>query len=389
MALTFDDYIAILKTGVYQPFARLSFLRPVDESVYFEYTSEILDGSLTIQKENGVRRTINLTLKNENGQFTPHKDGLWVNSKFFVELGIKDTNGELFLFPQGVFVLRNPSMVSLSNSNTITIDGIDKFALLNGTLGGTLDGTYQVPILTDVHTAIRNILSTNIDAALTVKIDPKAPLLSSINLVPVNPYTIIKEVGANLGDILLELGGLSSVNSFYDANGYYNFRQDVSDLEKPISFYFSTNEFYYQGSTYNLAFEDLRNKVIVIGDNVNGAIYDASATMTDSLSPFNIYRIGVKTEVINDSNIYSDALAELRAAYELKRLLSIQSSVDLQCIPMYHLDVDTLIALTDDKLGLVDEKFLIRSITLPFQPNSNMSISAVKASELSFTVTTI
>jgi hypothetical protein len=163
------------------------------------------------------------------------------------------------------------------------------------------------------------------------------------------------------------------------------FSPDEIDGTKPSIFDFTTEDFLYQGASQEYKFTELYNSVLVIGDNINGAIYDFKTQLNSLLSPVSIPNMGFeRVKVVEDTNIYSDALAKIRSEYELKRVICLQSSIDITCVPVFHLDADNVFTLTDDSMGLVSRRFLINSFTLPLQIGGQLTINAVDVTELSF-----
>jgi hypothetical protein len=152
-----------------------------------------------------------------------------------------------YYFPQGVFYITNPSDTYNPDTRTVTINGADKWAYLDGTLFGRLSGTYQTNIDVDLYSAIREILklsrfkddfsrADNKDEM----VDPTLPLLSpdfknkQTELTTINkdtgetetitkyvwqcPYTAIVERGKTLADVLLEYATILCANIYYDVN---------------------------------------------------------------------------------------------------------------------------------------------------------------------------
>lgn len=382
MALTIQDYIDEINRGIYKPKARISFLRLEDESIYADAIGDIAGGSLQISRNNGVRRSCNISLVNVESEYIPNVDGIWVNSKFFLELGL-EIDGENYFFPQGIFVVRNPSVVSTNSSSTLEISGIDKFSLLDGQLGGNLNATYIIPDATDINDSIKTILELYLDDDSLIPLDSKTPILQAIEAGKEDtPYTVRQDIGGTYGNVLLELNAMLSRNMFYNELGHLVFEEDFNDSTKGSEWDFTEEKSAYLGSRHTYEFEQLYNKIIVIGDNINGQIFDATATNANSQSDTNISRIGVKIKVIEDSIIYTTELAEKRAEYELKRLNALQSAITITSVPMYHLDVDRVITLTDSKLGLDEERFVIQSINIPLGVGGIMTTNAVRSEEL-------
>ena len=393
--LTVRQYLDILESGESFTYnARLSFLRIIDESVANTITADILDGNLTVNWQNGTRRSVSLTLANIDGEYNPNPYGIWVNSKFLLELGI-DRNGDEIYFKHGVFVVSEPQINSTSSSNRITLNGIDKFSLLDGTNGGNLDGTYLIPVSTDVNTAIKSILDLYLDANSQFPIDAKSPKLQA--LIPTiaspnldkTPYTMRTERGRTYGDVLLELNSMVSRNMYYDEAGHLVFEEDYDDSIKGSLYHYKDvldsgkNKNIYLGSTLNYKWRELYNSVQVVGfTDSNGVIYDYTAKNDNSTSRTSIQRIGVKFLSLDFPEIYNDELAQVRAEYELKRRNAMQSSISISCVPNLSLDVDRVIEITESAYGFDAERMLITGFNLPLQNNGIMSLSAVKTEEL-------
>lgn len=379
--LTFQDYIDAYDKPL-QPITRLTFLRSEDESPYGEsITDDILDGYVEVNLKNGIRRGCSITLDNSTGKYTPNKYGIWANRKFLLEAGLR-INEEDYYFPQGVFVMSNPVMTSRGGSQA-RITGVDKFALLNGQLGGKTQYTFSASVGSDILGIIRSILDIYVDAPRNeIKIDPKLPILEPLTDITITPYTIYEEIGGSYGSILMHLTKFVSRNLYYNEIGRLVYENEIDDSKKGSIWDFGEGDTVYQDSTYEYDFESIRNVVTVIGDNVNGAYVYHEVENVNLASPTNVYQIGRKPEIIQDPIINTDDLARQRAEYELKRLNLVQSALSFDSIPLYHLDVNQVVTITDDDLELSNERFLIESFRLPLGSKGTMNISATKTYEL-------
>jgi hypothetical protein len=150
-------------------------------------------------------------------------------------------------------------------------------------------------------------------------------------------------------------------------------------------FDFTDEDFLYMGASAEYRFSDLYNSVLVVGDNINGNIYDSRVQYTNLLSSVSIPNMGFeRVKVIEDPNIDTEERALLRAQYELKRLVCLQSAIDVSCIPLFHMDVDNVFSLTDLSMNLDGTRFLINSFTVPLQTSGSMSLNAVAVQEIDF-----
>ena len=127
------------------------------------------------------------------------------------------------------------------------------------------------------------------------------------------------------------------------------------------------------------------NRIVVIGANVNGCTCKAEAINDRPTSPINYKRIGYRTgEIVNDSNITSNTLAQERADYELrmKSIVKTTASNSIYFNPL--LTVNNLISLSDDFFDLIREKFLLQSISFSLNYDGVMSISSTSTNNLPF-----
>jgi len=386
---TYEQYLAKISSQTRKLKVKVVFLRDENETDAFEFTEDLdsSSGSVSIQRQNGIRRTCDLTLINNNGDYFPNFDsGIWWRRKFQVFMGIdcqsnvalQDIGEEdIYWTSQGVFCLENPRVISNFSSKTVTIRGSDKFCVIDGTLGGETDGTYIVPVGTNILTAVQ--------AVLNLVGDKKAPILDATLTSNTTPYTIEVSMGGSLSEVLIQLAGMVSANVYYNTEGQLVFAVDELDNTKPSLFDFTDEDFLYMGASQEYKFSELYNSVLVVGDNINGNIFDQRVQYNNLLSPVSIPNMGFeRVKVIEDPNINTDERALLRANYELKRLVCLQSAIDVSCIPIFHLDVDNVFTLTDLSMDLDNTRFLINSLTVPLQTSGSMSLNAVAVQEIDF-----
>jgi len=382
MAVAISDYYAKLHTRYRNPKIKVELLHREDESVYKSITSDLINtsGSLRISNVNGLRRYLDLTMNNTSGEYLPDIDGFWLGSKIKLWLG-EEINGEDFWLPQGVFVLNNPDAESYISSKMLRIKAVDKFGMLDGTVGGELNSAYIVPVDSNIYSVLRELL--NGTSTVDMPTDIKLPVLDQLYSGEVTPYTLRKEVGDVLANVILELQGMLSSNVFYNVNGEMVFERDHNDSTKGSLWDFATDEHNYLGATRTYRFDEVYNAVRVIGDNIDGDLALFEAKNENLASPTSIPNLGYqRTLIIEDPIINTDALAEARAYYELKRVTALYSDVSINTVPMYHLDADHVITVTDPAIGLNRTRLLIKEITIPLSTQGQMNISACVSEEL-------
>ena len=105
---------------------------------------------------------------------------------------------------------------------------------------------------------------------------------------------------------------------------------------------------------------------------------------TNPRSQTRVDLIGIKNYYLEDSNIYTQTLAQDRADYELNKLSIVQQTVQISSAFMIHLDVNNCIAITDDFFNYFDNRFIIQSISIPLSIHSNMTIDCTNIATLPY-----
>lgn len=385
-----NKYISLVRDQAVRPRFRLSLL--YDNEDFRRDISEYLiagSGSLQIQYAQGQRRSLNFTLDNSTGIFTPTgiNSDIWVNTKFKLELGMETSTGDIIWNSAGIFVIGTPQAIRQNAQETIDIQCYDKFALLDGTLGGTLEATYEI----DAGETIYNVIVDTLleDNGNGYPIDLKQVFFDNSLINEVTQYTVSKSANESYGDMLIELANMIACDIYYNENGNLVVQsgiKDISKVNKPTLWTYKDTEYEYISGHINYDFTSVRNRVTVVGCNVNSdnGIYVAVAENTNPRSSTRIDLIGIKNYYLEDNNIYTQSLAQDRADYELNKLAIVQQTVDIDSTFMIHLDVNNCIALDDDFFDYFDERFIIQSISIPLSIQSQITIECTNIATLPY-----
>lgn len=370
-----SDYVNTLNSSCYEVFLKLELLDHF-EKVLYEITKEIstdTSGSISIDYQQGVRRTCSLTLRNLDKQFLPNENSLiWINQKFKLFLGIKSSD-KLYWWSQGIFVIKSLDVTP----HQIQLDGVDKFGFFTSDLNQhCLQGTYKIPYGTNVLSAISGTLA--IDMGNGVPIDPTMPIIDIDFINEQLPYDVVKEADNNLGDILTELGTSLNADVYYDIHGHFIVTKSKIDsypLEAP-SWFFDTASPNISDLSVNYDLGNIINVCKVYGTDVDGLIHSYVAKNINPSSPTRISLIGEKCEKVEESDMcYDDKHCHDYAWYQLNQKSAVAMSISFNCPIIPHLDVNKIISITSDYFNFNQEHCLITSITIPIGLDT-MSISA-------------
>lgn len=384
-----DTYVSLVKAQQIRPRFRLSMLYQ-DESFKEDISDYLIlnTGSLNINYQQGQRRSLSFSLDNTTGKFTP--DGLqgtlWLDSKLKLELGMEFSNGDIVWNSAGVFVVGQPNATRQQATKTVEVQCYDKFALLDGTLGGVLDSTYQVDEGKLVYQVIQETLLQ--DNGNGYPIDNKEIVFDSSLSDAKTQYTLSKSPNESFGSILTDLADMISCDIYYGVEGNLVVRsgiKDISQVNKPTLWTYSDKEWEYLSNTTTYDFTKVKNKVTVVGANSNNEnVYVQTATNTNPQSPTRVSVIGIKQFYLEDSNIYSDELAQQRAEWELNRLSILQQTIQVSSSFMIHLDVNNCIAINDGFFDYTDNRFIIQSLGVSLSNDSMISIECTNIASLPY-----
>lgn len=397
MALTFYDYLEAVKKPVLVPCLKLEWLNP-DDSIAYEITTDLYNtnGTLNVTNQSGCRRTFNLQIHNVDRRYDIDVNKVWLGQKVKLYLGLY-IDGTPYLIQQGVFYLTNPTDIMNTAENCIQLNCTDKWSYLDGTLFGNLDGIYKIPVNSDIFDAIKALLLTDrgngvpIDSTkpnISTFFNTKMTALSNGELVSVlkTPFTATIDKGQTYADVLLQFNTMLAGVIYYDTVGRLNVEPNETDLldkDKEILYKFDQNNSDILGKSQEFKFTEVFNDILCVGATTNGYLAKGRATNNNIKSDLCVQRIGKKTKVYEDTNYYSDGLCQDWANYLLRNNTILQTSLSLQTIPLYHLDVNKLITITNTKYHLKEEKFLINSLSIPLGLGQ-MTISATSINELEF-----
>lgn len=397
MALTFYDYLEALKRPVIVPCLKLEWLNP-DDTVDYEITTDLYNtnGMLNVTNQSGCRRTFNLQIHNEDGKYNIDVNKVWLGQKVKLYLGLY-IDGVPYLIQQGVFYITNPTDIINPSTKCIQLNCTDKWAYLDGSLFGNLDGIYKIPVNSNIFNATKELLLTDrgngipLDSTkpnISTFFNTKMTKLSNGKLVPVlnTPFTATIDKGQTYADVLLQFNTMLAGVIYYDTVGRLNIEpneEDLLDKNKEIVYKFDQYNSTILSKSQEFRFTDVFNDILCVGATTNGYLAKGRATNNNIKSDLCVQRIGKKTKVYEDTNYYTDDLCQDWANYLLRNNTILQTSINIATIPLYHLDVNKLITITNPKNHLQEEKFLINSLSIPLGLGQ-MTISAASVNELEF-----
>lgn len=375
----------LLKRPIVKPRYRMSVLNP-DESVNYVIPDKDIpeDGiSYTEEYQNGQRRNITFKLINENKKYTPSINGIWLTTKFRLDIGllIKD---EVVWFPRGVYVMGDVTLSNKDSDRTVSIQLKDKFAVFEGKMG-TLETAYEVEVGSDILDVIKGIMSFSMGNGYIL--DYKDVILDPSFAGFKTQSTIRVEEGGNLGKVVEELAIQLSAEYYYNNIGnlcFYPINETIDDSNKPVIWTFGKLSRDLWNLELSYQNEEIINVVKVVGDSIDDKIYSAIVTNENPVSPICIQQVGRRAAPkYTESSVWSDDLAYDLACYYLRKASFV--SVDFSCSTGFNpiLTVNNICEIENEFIGAKREKLLITSISFSSSDGA-MSLKLCNTKDLPF-----
>lgn len=347
--------------GIFQFDAKLQVLDK-NYNVLAEFTNEIIDGRITVNKDRTSIRDFDMTLVNMNNVFTWGPTNLiWLDKKFKLFIGI-GVNGAWEWLPQGVFPCSNPLATSQPDKREVEFRGSDKMAYL-----GKCANVITVQTGTNIGTAIQSVL-TGIETMF---------IFDSTTVTA--PYDMTWDAGTEYQEIIAKLASIPTWDLFYDVNGYLRFRAPIDPNTTPpmLSFDATKTGFnLYAGGQRELDESNLANHIVVRGGSSQTALVFSELKDTSPSSPTSIQNIGDRLYLHNSGNpdpvITTQALADARANYEYKKRLQIIEKQHFNSFPIPFMEQEDVYSMNDPNNG-TSGNYQVMNFTLPLKVGDQMT----------------
>lgn len=386
-------YHEILKSKSKRQKMRIEILTTQEYTVgEIEPCKDQITGSISINLQQGIRRTCDITLCDKEAKYLPTSNSpFWYDKKFKILIGIQ--NGEdVFWFTQGVFVVKNVSC----NGKALTVSGVDKYGILTDEINSGMC-MYKHQVLAKSGVTLGNLIRDTLmlDKGNNQPLDPIEPHIDPALENEIIYEDIIVDEGGCVGDILSTVSTMYGCDIFYDRFGTLNvtrpFTYNMPIWYKYLAPSLRLDKSELHENDMNVTFDfDGYNVVTVTTDNINGKIYSYTAKNENPNSPVNINSVGYRGYKGEEGNgvIYiplgdttvTDGYTKCRDYAEFlltkSTIMNISNSIEISPAP--HLDVDNIVSLTNDYFDYDNQSFLVQSIDVPLNgENYNVSLTNI------------
>lgn len=397
-------YLSALKTD-FTKICKLEFLQP-DGSVAYVLDNNprnprssafIQNGTIRVNLQNGQRRQATVNIVNLDGAYDYAVNKVWFGQEIRLSEGLILPDGSEFYLPQGVFLVKDAQEIFKPGQREVSYPLVDKWANLDGTLYGNLEGTYEVPVNVNIFDAMAELLRE--DRGNGRPVDRMTPIFTDYyngmttedrgvvydNIM--TPYTLrVDSTSGTLAEVILGLNTMLAGWIGYDATGRLRLdpsQDDILDINKPIQWAFTPTEKQFLGATYTVKNSEMYNDIIVNGEALgNEPTANARAQNLDPGSDTNINLIGRKVLREQKSGFYTDFVCQWYAEWKLKRIAVLQKAVSIDSTQMFHLNENNLVTIRrPDKKGAPVERHLIQGFTRPLSGTGAMTVEAISVND--------
>lgn len=399
-------YLAALE-GPFLKLARLDFLQP-DGSLAFSIDNNpknrragafLQEGELNVNLQNGQRRQASVTLSNLDGAYDFNVNKVWFGQQIRLMEGLVLPDGTDYYLPQGVFYVKDPEETFEPGRKLARYSLVDKWAYLDGTLFGNLEGIYQIGRGENLFTAISTLLQKdrgngrpvdNLPPVFTTYYNSRTVTLpdgTSASWLSA-PYTYrCESESGTYADVLLEVNKMLVGWMGYDQTGHLRVDaayEDILDTDKPVQYQFSPEGISFLGCTYAAKNTEVYNDIIVRGTALEGKgpIPKGRAVNADPRSDTNVNILGYRTQRMSETAYYADSQCQELAEFHLKRNTVLQKSVTVQTSQIFHLVENNLVTLRrTDKPGSPVERHLLTGFSRPIGQTGAMQLNCTSVND--------
>lgn len=399
------DYLQMLRRP-FQKLCRLRFLQP-DGSTAFSLDNNprsaragafVADGTISHNWQNGRRTSASITLSNVDGAYDFNFNSVWFGQEIALDEGLLLSDGVTeFYIQQGVFLIESPTESVQPQGRTAQYNLVDKVAMLDGSLGGNLEGTYQVEVGTNIFTPIAALLAEDrgngyptdrVTPVFTGYYNSRTQTLpdgTTVSMV-LSPYTLTVDGGQTKWNVIEGLAAMVNGWVGYDETGALRIdpsQDDILDANKPTQWAFSMEEAELLGMAYTVRNEEVFNDYIVVGDQLSdNSQPKGRAQILDPASPVDINAIGRKTKRVTMAGFGTDTQCQDYAEWMVKRSGVLQRAVNISCSQMFHIRGNEIVTLVrTDKPGNPVERHLVQGFSRPLASNGAMTLQATSTQD--------
>lgn len=382
-----DLYITSLKKKIRTYLIKIEPLDHWERAIteITRYVDSENTGQININYQQGCRRSCSLSLSDLDRKFLPSENSMfWYNRKFKLYIGVLSEDNEVvFWQSQGVFITSSAT----SERNIVNIEGVDKFALFDGTVGLAMnDLDTMVLEKNDIRDLISNAIIS--DMGNGKPIDPIMPHIDVYYSNVLTSNKIVLNNGSYLGELFTTLATDYGADVYYDKDGHFTFSNLYTD-NRVLGYRLIAPQWHYDfnNSDYcnpNMSYDYSGCNSIMVVTNASDTNFENVSYTAYNNSPQSAIRVdavGKRWMPIEEITLSACAKHEIKdlcrqhAERRLAEQAMMGASITFTSPIIPHLDVNQTISITDDYYGLDCDLFIIQNLSIPLG-SGEMSVTA-------------
>lgn len=260
-----------------------------------QFQNIIIDGSVDIDVSRDTQRTMELTILNSNGEFSP--GSAW-EGLFYVNRIIRLWRGLIIggvpeFVPIGTFMIDSADVIVERNMSTVVLSGSDFWKRFSKALF-TSPGHYHAD--TDYNTIIKAQAEAVGLSGREIALDPlKSRSASERELSKKRSY----ERGDNRGEFISALCKKVGIDIWFDPMGVLRTQDFNTNLDRTTVWdYYDADGGMLLSVKRSFSDDNLYNEVQCIGTGNTNTTYVATKAITSASSPLSVDKVGRRTKVI-------------------------------------------------------------------------------------------
>lgn len=336
-----------------------------------DFQDYIVDGMVDIDFTRGTRRTAELSILNNEGEFTPDVATTDYDGKFYVNRNIRLYRGVVIAggtpvyAPIGTFMIDSIDVLVERNMSQMNLTLSDHWKKLTKSL---VVRTKTYAVGASINTVIKDLAaSAGADYPLAPALDPMTSRLSGDKLLT---SAITVERGDSRGDILKDLANKYALDVYFNQEGRLvsNDRKAPSDAAEVWHFYSTQGQGTFgmlNSVRKTLSDDNLYNHVFVIGLKNPTAPVIYEKRNDDPSSIVNIDRIGDRVRILENQRWGAQTTVNAAGLklWDQRFNLFEEIVVGVVCNPA--LEADDVIRITEPRFAKVSGLYRISQMNVP------------------------
>lgn len=328
-ATTLQD-IELIKQHSQHKYIKVELLDKNTGVVLENIEGELLNDSGTNDTTSNCRRTYNADFNIKDSSFLVDENNkVWMDKFIRVHCGLLDIRSQQKIwYIIGTYAISEAGYTYDASTNKVSLSLVDKMALLDGTLGGTIIGAHDIKI--------QRFVNDEYHSAININEDKKSTCFKAGTIITIPVSKTANELGIKFN--IIDNSNITDT----DINGFrldytkhiteYNADEDITQI------------FSYKQGTEDIMYIDSQNvesvKITILSDiNVSEIrLFSGFSDTTISKYCFNGENNIIDTDFTNELKTFDDITIDTRAGRETMLSEVFEASLEQAGISWYQID---------------------------------------------------